>query len=498
MTDKSTVPAPPSADSEKRQKALKVKIYDWRKKGYNVSRFSTLIQRDISIAEEEFEEFLKTVRQMEKIEERLYRLDSNGFEDHVKKIEDMMREPDQIEELEKEIILLEEKVLRHKIEGSGGKDQESIERELKTELDKIREEELKRVRGEEAERIREQERKRILEEELGRIREEERERLKKTELDHIRKEEKERLVWEDRVVRQLKQAKEQKKDRTKGKEMTCPSCKESIPITSEKRPLKIRCPNCGKDYTLRAKGDTSKQPSTGPKMQYKKCPKCSSPIPIVSDKRPLKIICQMCNAEYNLKSRKTDGVQSSVAGGPEALANTSLPSKQSRSQGLETKDYGSQNIRDNGVIACPTCNREIPADAKICGYCGSPIDSREVVQKQQSVPCPNCGKEIPGDARICGYCGSPVGPRGQTGPADSFELPTSPHEKTLEDLSGRKDFKPLNNYSIPSGPDLSGPGTAPPGSMELFTGPAEGITCPKCGNIVPRGAKFCGVCGNTM
>jgi len=496
MTEDTIVPV--STAIAKREKELKVKIYDWKKKGYNVSRIHTLTQQDIALAEEEFTEFLNIVHQMEKIEERLYRLDTDGFEDQVKRIEDMIKDPDRIEELEESIIVLEESVVKRRIESSGITDKESVKAELKKEIGKIRQEELHRIREEEADRLREQERKRILEEELERIREEERERLKKSELERIRKEEKERLVWEDRVVRQLKQAKKRVKEESSGKKMTCPSCKGTIPISSSKRPLKVRCGQCGRDYTLRAKGNGIPKEKDGSKIQYKKCPKCSSPIPVVSDKRPLKVICQMCNAEFHLKSKKgSDGV-TGIDDLPGGLANKTLPLRQSKSPGLETKNYGADEFSGSGgSITCPTCQRDIPGEAKVCGYCGSPIDHTELDQKQ-AIPCPSCGKEIPGDAQICGYCGNPVKQQDSGDAVDDLELPLAPNEKILDDLSGGKsEFKPLNDYSLPQMPDLSGPGVAPPGSMDQFGG-GDGITCGKCGNLVPRGAKFCGVCGNTM
>ena len=508
MTQDSIVPSPASTAISKRQKELKVKLYDWKKKGYNVSRIYQLIQQDITLAEEEFNEFLNTVRHMEKIEERLYRLDTTGFEDQVKRIEDMIKDPGRIEELEESIIILEENILKRKLDSSGISDNETKEIELRKELDKIRAEELHRIRKDEAGRLRERERKRILEDELERIREEERERLKKTELERIRKEEKERLVWEDRVVHQLKQAKMRVTEETDTRKMTCRSCKGTIPISSSKRPLKVRCGQCGKDYTLRARDNGTVSEKGGARVQYKKCPKCSSPIPIISEKRPLKIICQMCNTEFYLKSKRGGNGVSGVGDNPADLANKTLPIRQSKGPGLETKDYGSHEFDGTGgIITCPTCMREIPGEARVCGYCGSPIDHSELEQKR-AFPCPSCGKEIPGDAKICGYCGNlvnkqnpggnPVNQLNPGGPLDDLELPPSPNEKILDDLGKYKsEFKPLNEYSLPQMPDLSGPGTAPPGSMDQF-GRGEGITCGKCGNLVPRGAKFCGVCGNTM
>lgn len=496
MIDDSAGQAPTSPDIAKRQKALKIKIFDWKKKGYSVSKFQNLVQQDILVAEREFEGFLRLVQNLVKLEEKLYRLDTEGFEEQVKRIEDRIKDPGSIEDLQREIILLEEGIVKRKITESGSEGNEQAAASLKRELEKIREEELHRIRTEEADILREQERKKILEEELQRIREEERERLKISELGRIRKEEKERLVWEDRVVRQLKHAKEQEAERAT-KKMKCPSCKGSIPITSDERPLKVRCPGCGKDYTLKAKKNEGEKKEQGSKIQYKKCSKCSSPIPIISDKRPLKIICQMCNSEFMLKGKKSDGPLTGP-GLPDALANPTLPLRDQKSPGLQTNDYGSHDFK-SGIesITCPTCNRDIPGEAQVCGYCGAPIDPAEIAGKNE-IPCAQCGQSIPSDAKICGYCGTPVTFGGPQGPMDDFELPLSPNEKILDDFSDKKVFKPLNDYSIPMNPDLAGPGPAPPGSMEKYTGPPDGITCPKCGNVVPRGAKFCGVCGNTM
>lgn len=502
MIDDSTGQTSAAPDIVKRQKALKVKIYDWKKKGYNVTRFLDLLKEDILVAEEEFATFLMKVAHLAKLEEKLYHLDTQGFEDQVKRIESRIKEPESIGEIEQEIILLEEAIVRKKIDSSGATGVQA-ESTLQRELQRIRQEELKRIRSEESELLREQERKKILNEELTRIREEERERLKKTELERIRKEEKERIVWEDRVVHQLRQAKDRQKEEASRKKMKCPACSGSITITSEDRPLKVRCPDCGKDYTLRAKGEERSGKGTGMgKMQYKKCPKCSSPIPIVSEARPLKIICQMCNAEYMLKAKKGDNA-GGIAGSPGTGANQTLPFKQKRSSGLDVKDYDSHQF-SAGVssITCQTCDREIPGDARICGYCGSPVDHSELAKKQnQALTCQNCGKGLPDDARICGYCGSPVSAPGgppSTPSIDDFELPLSPNEQIRDDFETKKTFKPLNDFSFPMDSDLSGPGVAPPGSMEKYGSHDEGIACPKCGNHVPRGAKFCGVCGNIM
>lgn len=51
-------------------------------------------------------------------------------------------------------------------------------------------------------------------------------------------------------------------------------------------------------------------------------------------------------------------------------------------------------------MECPNCAKEVPASAKVCGYCGAKLP------KPDKVVCAHCGKEIPASARVCGYCGT--------------------------------------------------------------------------------------------
>jgi len=519
-----------SSDIERRRKALKARIYDYKKKGYNVSRFTDFIEGDISVAEEAFIDFLNDVHILEEMEDRFYRLDTKGFEQETEEIEAMLRDPDRIRELERAIVSLEEKIRRRKSETESRIDAPTSEEELRSELEKIREEELHRIREEETDRMREQERKRILQEELDRIRKEEEEKLRKTELEKIRNEERERLVWEERVMRQLRHIKEKPKEKKQIKKVKCPACGADIPVTSSKRPLKIRCPECGRNYTLKAKEElkeNGKKPE--PKVKYKKCPKCGAPIPIVSDKRPLKIICQTCGAEYILKGKKgeANGVKKTVKKGaisplsPESLTNPRLPLKSTPNPALEVKSYGEEmSINSTETITCPTCGREIPADAKICGYCGTPIeeeDRKAALEKKRTqnqgkgntIICPNCGNEIPADAKICGYCGQPIQKEESaqaTPPMDDFELPSSATDIEKESIGDKTKFKPLNEYDLQNEPELPPVEPIKPQNKPASTSTESGgdskspdmVVCPKCGNLVPRGAKFCGVCGNPM
>lgn len=85
----------------------------------------------------------------------------------------------------------------------------------------------------------------------------------------------------------------------------CPSCKGLILIPTSKRPLVVSCSVCGKQFTLKKKEDRVEKtiikeeetPTT------KKCPQCGGVINIPSSKRPLKVQCSSCWKEYTLKKK---------------------------------------------------------------------------------------------------------------------------------------------------------------------------------------------------
>ena len=56
------------------------------------------------------------------------------------------------------------------------------------------------------------------------------------------------------------------------------------------------------------------------------------------------------------------------------------------------------------TIVCPSCRRNIPADAKFCPYCRASLATA-------SLMCASCQKAIPADANFCPFCRTPVAGR---------------------------------------------------------------------------------------
>lgn len=53
-----------------------------------------------------------------------------------------------------------------------------------------------------------------------------------------------------------------------------------------------------------------------------------------------------------------------------------------------------------GGDSCPQCQAELPADARFCFRCGTPVVRGQI--------CGSCGKDLPSDARFCHECGHEV------------------------------------------------------------------------------------------
>lgn len=87
----------------------------------------------------------------------------------------------------------------------------------------------------------------------------------------------------------------------------CPKCGDEIEVTSSERPIKIKCPSCGAKGTL--KDDAPPPKKKGKKKEEEpeeeneiiNCPACGGDIELTSKERPLKIKCPNCGKKGTLK-----------------------------------------------------------------------------------------------------------------------------------------------------------------------------------------------------
>lgn len=68
-------------------------------------------------------------------------------------------------------------------------------------------------------------------------------------------------------------------------------------------------------------------------------------------------------------------------------------------------------------MPCTNCGKEIPANSRFCGFCGS--------EQLLSRKCTACNREINGDPRFCPYCGNNLSPQPAQA-AQPYAAATSP------------------------------------------------------------------------
>ncbi len=122
-----------------------------------------------------------------------------------------------------------------------------------------------------------------------------------------------------------------------------------------------------------------------------------------------------------------------------SVATTSSHSNVTANKGKNTQSDSQSNVGNKSVIACPKCKTFLPKDAKFCGICGTllvhKLSGNSDVNKNTKISSRNT-------------------------------TPVSTREKTQSEQKGENC--------------------------------KTDIVCPKCTTLLPKGAKFCGICGASL
>jgi len=537
----------PQADTttQKKQRfTIKAKINAWKKQGYLVSELENLLPDDFEKLQEMFFDYVHDINVLDRCRKELTNLNTEGFEEKVESIEKKIFTPSKADEVHQEFDELKKELM---ITIKNVPDLTKQQDILRKELERIRKEEIGRIKREEVKKIRKNERERLIKEAEK--------RLRKREGAKIKQQEKERQTW----IRHLKETiPETKKEPTIKHVKTCPSCGQRISITSDKRPLQIKCGNCGKEYTLRG----GKEQKNEKPLKRMKCPNCRAVIEIFSNKRPLKVSCGGCGKEFTLKGKHEKREEEQPA--PPSISLDDIlakTTKEKKSSLLEMKSYGeadklSSEIEEKDEIECPHCGSMAPFEFKRCGMCGNLLHEEQPEEKQSEekvrrpeerselgifAPLQNKGDGIapaegdekkgdefpeigtpgfipdkkPDDLELSSFL--PDEEKSKSSITKDEDLPsfestdnapvfeedkissefpepfiTDKKEERKEDFDFElPEFTPekKDEELVPFTPDMASQLPAQQGKTSY---------CPHCGNEVPDGASFCGGCGKRI
>jgi hypothetical protein len=117
------------------------KITSWASQGYMVEDLEKVFDSDLSVVQETFREYEKGVDTLNILKEELSELETTGFEGDVALIENKFHDISKVREIEEDIAVLKERILRRKAEGKLRADEVKQEtEELKAKIETWKEE----------------------------------------------------------------------------------------------------------------------------------------------------------------------------------------------------------------------------------------------------------------------------------------------------------------------------------------------------------------------
>ena len=222
-----------------------------------------------------------------------------------------------------------------------------------------------------------------------------------------------------------------------------------------------------------------------------------------------------------------------------------------------TSQYKQQQNVLKGMISCPNCGAQIPANSGFCNACGSKIEKQVPPAPQPGAGkiCPKCQKTVEADALFCTFCGNqfeaqpaapayeepavpayeepaapayeePAAPAYEEPAAPVYEEPAAPAYEEPAAPAYEEPAAPVYEepaapaYEEPAAPAYEEPAApayeesaapayeepaapvyeepAAPAYEEVHIPEVTVPTCVKCGAVLEEGQKFCTVCGTKV
>ena len=182
-----------------------------------------------------------------------------------------------------------------------------------------------------------------------------------------------------------------------------------------------------------------------------------------------------------------------------------------------TSQYKQQQNVLKGMVSCPNCGAQIPANSGFCNACGSKIEKQVPPAPQPGAGkiCPKCQKTVEADALFCTFCGNqfeaqPAAPAYEEPAVPAYEEPAAPAYEEPAAPAYEEPAAPVYEepaapaYEEPAAPAYEEPAApvyeepAAPAYEEVHIPEVTVPTCVKCGAVLEEGQKFCTVCGTKV
>lgn len=102
-------------EENKRRNEIKSSLEKYRSEGFKIDMVEQLLDDDMNLLEEEYDVFIRQTARLKNLKEKLFKLDATGFEEDVSSISERLFDPTNIDEIEKDLNDLKERILNQRM-----------------------------------------------------------------------------------------------------------------------------------------------------------------------------------------------------------------------------------------------------------------------------------------------------------------------------------------------------------------------------------------------
>ncbi|MGA1821994.1 MAG: hypothetical protein ACMUIG_05660 [Thermoplasmatota archaeon] len=102
-------------DEKKRRKEIRESLDRYRSEGFIVDMVEQLLEDDMNLLEEEFDQLIRNIAKLKSLREKLFTLNASGFEDNIAQISTHLNDPSNIVKVEKDLNELKDKIVNQRV-----------------------------------------------------------------------------------------------------------------------------------------------------------------------------------------------------------------------------------------------------------------------------------------------------------------------------------------------------------------------------------------------
>ncbi|MCU0798383.1 MAG: hypothetical protein MUC62_01760 [Candidatus Thermoplasmatota archaeon] len=102
-------------EERKRRLEIRKSLDKYSSEGFKVTTVEQLLDENMNLLEEEFDIFIRQVARLKSLKEKLFKMDATGFEEEVSKLSDKLNDPENLDQVEKELDELKDSILSQRM-----------------------------------------------------------------------------------------------------------------------------------------------------------------------------------------------------------------------------------------------------------------------------------------------------------------------------------------------------------------------------------------------